>query len=117
MKRLLLLTAVLAATGAFAATRPLVPVLDAAALNASCDAGLAKARAAMAAMEAKTGGAGFFDEWNRLQIDLEETSNPIELLGNVSPDKNVREASEPCQQKYNNFGTDLFQSEAPTMRS
>ena len=111
MKRLLLLTAALAATGSHSATRPLVPVLDVAALNASCDAGLARARAAMAAMEAKKGSAGVFDEWNRLQIDLEETSNPIELLGNVSPDKNVREASEPCQQKFNNFGTDLFQSE------
>jgi thimet oligopeptidase len=111
MKRFLVLTAALAATGALAASRPLIPVLDVAALNASCDAGLDKARAAMAAMEAKQGGAGVFDEWNRLLIDLEATANPIDLLGNVSPDKAVREAAEPCLQKLTTFSTDLFQNE------
>jgi len=111
MKRLLLLCAALAATGATAANRPLVPVLDAAAVTASCEAGLAKAQAAMAAMEAKKGGAGVFEEWNRLQIDLEDTGSPIYLLGSVSPDKAVRDAAEPCLQKITTFGTDLFQNE------
>jgi thimet oligopeptidase len=111
MKRLLLLAGALAAAGAAAADRPLIPVLDVAGLNAQCDAGLARAKAAVAAMESKAGGSGVFDEWNRLQIDLEEAGNPIYLLGNVSPDKKVREASEPCLQKITTFGTDLYQNE------
>jgi thimet oligopeptidase len=111
MKRFLLLCAALVATGATAANRPLVPVLDAAAVAARCEAGLAKAQAAVAAMEAKKGGAGVFEEWNRLQIDLEDAGSPIYLLGSVSPDKAVRDAAEPCLQKITTFSTDLFQNE------
>ena len=90
--------------------RPLVPVYDAAQLTRACERALARGRTAIAVMEKKAGGAGFFDEWNRLQIGLEDI-NPLYLLGNVHPDKAVRDASGPCLQKSTTLGTELFQSE------
>lgn len=111
MKRIFLAVAILATTSGIAATRPLIPVLDVAGLNVHCDSGLAKSKAAVTAMEAKSGGTGVFDEWNLLQIDIEEAGNAIYLLGSVSPDKAVRDASEPCLQKITSFGSDLFQNE------
>ena len=76
-----------------------MPLLDAPAITKACEATLARARKAIAAMEAKKGPAGIFDEWNRLQIGMEDIG-PIYLLGNVHPDKAVRDAAEPCLQKY-----------------
>ena len=93
-------------------SRPLVPLLDAAAVTKNCDDALAQATKTVAAMEAKKGAGAIFDEWNRLQIQIEDTLNPIYLLGSVHPDKAVRDASEPCLQKFTTFSTDLFQNEA-----
>jgi thimet oligopeptidase len=115
MKRFLMtagLTAVtLAHAGAAFAARPLIPVLDAAALSKICDSTLARAKATVKGMESRKGGATLFDEWNRLQIDVENMAGPVYLLGNVSPDKKVRDASEPCQQALTTFNTQIFQSE------
>ena len=110
----MLLAAVLAASLPAAAQkfdRPLPPLYDAPGVTKACDAMLAQARKSIAAMEAKAGGAGFFAEWNRLQIDMENVLNPIYLLGNVHPDKAVRDASEPCLQKYTTLSTEIYQSE------
>jgi thimet oligopeptidase len=91
--------------------RPLPPLYDAAGITKACDGMLARARKDIAAMEGKQGGAGFFEEWNRLQIAMENVVNPIYLLGNVHPDKAVRDASEPCLQKYTTLSTEIYQSE------
>jgi thimet oligopeptidase len=113
MKNLFVSIAALAAFGASAAEpqRPLVKLWNAAQVTAVCDAGLEKARKTIASMEKKKGAGAIFDEWNRLQIAMEDFVNPIYLLGNVSPDKAVRDASEPCLQKYTALSTDLFQNE------
>jgi len=113
MKNLFVSIAALAALGASAAEpqRPLVKLWNAAQVTAVCDAGLAQARKTIAAMEKKKGAGAIFDEWNRLQIAMEDFVNPIYLLGSVSPDKAVRDASEPCLQKYTALSTDLFQNE------
>ena len=87
--------------------RPLVPLLDAAAVTRTCETVLARAGKDVAAMEKKAGGGGFLDEWNRLQIGLEDI-NAIYLLGSVSPDKAVRDAAEPCLVKLTAFNTDVF---------
>ncbi|MCW5593713.1 MAG: Zn-dependent oligopeptidase [Burkholderiales bacterium] len=100
-----------AAAPAKAPSRPLVGAYDAATVTRLCDEGLARARASFAKMEAKKGGAGFFDEWNRLQIEMEDVVNPIYLVGSVHPDKAVRDAADPCLTKYTNLSTELFQSE------
>src|SRR3954470_24521224 len=88
--RFTLLALLLAAACAHAEpARPLVPLYDAAALTRACDEGLAAARAMVAAMEARRGPGTIFDEWNHLQIAIEDVQNPIYLLGSVHPDKAV----------------------------
>ncbi len=93
------------------AQRPLTPLYDAAGVTRACESGIAKAKQTVAAMETKRGAGSIFDEWNRLQIQMEDVLAPIYLLGNVSPDKAVRDATEPCLQKFTTLGTDLFQNE------
>jgi thimet oligopeptidase len=101
----------LARVSGAAPIRPLVPAYDAAAVTRACDDGLAKARVSIARMEDLKGGAGLFGEWNRLQMAMEDVVNPIYLLGSVHPDKAVRDAAEPCLQKFTTLSTDIFQSE------
>src|SRR5204863_4450802 len=66
---------------------------------------------AITAMAAKPGAGAIFDEWNRLQIGLEGPTSDIYLLGEVHPGKAVRDAAEPCLQKYTTLNTELFQNE------
>ena len=94
-----------------ASQRPLMPVYDdPAKLTQACERVLERGRKALAAMAKRSGGAGFFQEWNRLQIGLEDT-NPMYLLGEVHPDKAVRDAAEPCLQKATTLNTEIFQDE------
>jgi thimet oligopeptidase len=109
--RLNVLLLVAATSLPVSAARPLVPIHDAAGVTKACDAGLEHARAVKGAMEAKRGAGEIFAEWNRLSIDIEDTLNPIYLLGSVHPDKAVRDAAEPCLTKYTTFTTELLQSE------
>jgi len=103
--------ALFAACAAAAAERPLIPLLTAEEIPVRCAEGLRTARSMIAAMAAKEGGEGFFDEWNRLQIAIQDASNPVSFLGNVHPDKAVRDASEPCTQKYSQLGVEIYQDE------
>jgi thimet oligopeptidase len=105
---LLLATTVVCAHAAPA--RPLVPLYDAPAIVKACDDGLASAQAVIAAMEAKRGAGAIFDEWNRLSMLIEDVQGPVYLLGSVHPDKAVRDAAEPCLQKFTTLNTELFQS-------
>ena len=93
-----------------AVQRPVLPIYDAAQLTRVCDATLERGRKQIAVMEAKKGAGAILEEWNRLQIGLEDI-NPIYLLGNVHPDKAVRDASEPCLQKATTLSTEIFQNE------
>lgn len=112
MKRLAIAAAAFAAAVACGADqRPLVPLWNAAQVTQACDSGLARARRTIAAMEKKRGAGAIFAEWNRLQISMEDFVNPIYLLGSVHPDKAVRDAAEPCLQKFTTLSTELFQSE------
>ena len=109
------LIAIFAAVAAHCAaaqpTRPLVPLYDAAGVTKACDDGLASAKRTIAIMDARRGAGAIFDEWNRLQIQIEDVLNPVYLLGSVHPDKSVRDAAEPCLQKFTALATDLFQDE------
>ena len=107
----LALALALVAAAPAAEARALMPVYDAAGITRACDAGLAKARRMIAAMQARRAPAGIFDEWNRLAIVMEDVGAPIYLLSNVHPDKAAREAAEPCLLKFTTLNTDLFQSE------
>ena len=94
-----------------APARPLVPNYDAAGLTRACGDVLASARKTFAAMEAQRAPGTIFDEWNRLQIALQDVVDPIYLLGEVHPDKATRDAAEPCLQKYTTLTTEFLQSE------
>ena len=108
--RLLLLFLFLASTAH--AQRSVTPVFaDAPALTKACEAGLAGAKRHVGLMEKKAGGKGFFAEWNQLQILIEDALNPIYLQGEVHPEKSVRDAAEPCLQKFATLSTELFQNE------
>jgi thimet oligopeptidase len=113
MQRTLLVLFVAAALPA--ASQPAGPLLSMpvspAALTTACEDAITKARLAVAAMEAKAGGAGFLAEWNDLQISNENVIFPISNFGSLHPDKAIRDAAEPCLQKASAFNTDLFQSE------
>jgi thimet oligopeptidase len=91
--------------------RPLVVLYDAAGVTKACDGALAAARKSVTTMEAKPGAGAIFDEWNRLSMSLDPVVSDIYLLGEVHPDKAVRDAAEPCLQKYTTFSTELFQNE------
>jgi thimet oligopeptidase len=94
-----------------ASARPLVGTYDAATVTRLCDTGIFRAKSEIAQMERRRGGAGFFGEWNRLQITIEDVVNPIYLMGSVHPEKAVRDAAEPCLAKYTTLSTELFQNE------
>ena len=111
MRTLILAAITVALPAAGQTSRPLLPLLDAPGIAKSCDAGLARARDMIKAMEARPGEVGFFGEWNRLQIAMEDTAAPISNLGNLHPDKAVRDAAEPCLQKYSALSTEIFQDE------
>jgi thimet oligopeptidase len=104
------LPALAAVRAAPAPQRPLVPLWGAAEITQRCEKGLAEARRTIAAMEKRKGAGAIFDEWNRLQIAMEDFSNPIYFLGSVHPDKAVRDASEPCLQGITTLSTELLQN-------
>ena len=103
--------AALAQPKASVANRPVVTLYDAPGVTRACEQGIARAQGAIRSMEAKKGAGAIFDEWNRMQIALEDVANTIYLLGSVSPDKAVRDAAEPCLQKLTTLQADIFQNE------
>ena len=105
-------TTVVLASAAPAVERPLVPTLDAAAIQARCDGELAKARAALKTMESRRGAGTVFGELNRLAIGYGDFANPVYLLKDVSPDQATRDAAQACLEKLLPFETELYQSEA-----
>jgi thimet oligopeptidase len=116
MRRAARAVAAIAAAGALLPsaakdTRPLMPIHDAAGLTSACEEGLAHARKVIADMEAKQGAGTILQEWNQLQIVLEDVSNPVDLFGGNHPDKAVRDAAEPCNTKLSALSTELYQNE------
>jgi thimet oligopeptidase len=86
-------------------------MLDAPAIARECDAGIARARAAIDAMAAKPAPEGMLDEWNRMFIDMDAASNYVGLFAAVHPDKAIRAAAEACEQKFVALNTELNQNE------
>lgn len=114
MRRLILLSwlaAVVVPAWAAAPQRSTIPLYDAPGLTRACTTTLAEARRRIALMQAKAGSGDIFLEWNQLQVRIEDGVNAIYLLGEVHPDKAVRDAAEPCLQKFTSLSTELFQDE------
>ncbi len=94
-----------------AQARVLMPVMNAAQINQKCDSTLAAAAKTVARMEANPAAGAIFDEWNRLQIDIEDTFGPVYLQANVHPAKEARDAGDACVARLMKFSTDLYQDE------
>jgi thimet oligopeptidase len=119
MKTGIFLGLALCAGGFFGATdaaaRVTLPIYDAAGLNKTCTAALARGKKDVAALEGVSAQqatiANTLNAWNGMQMRLEDATGPIDLYANVSPDEKVRAAADKCLLKVTSFATDLFQNE------
>ena len=101
-----------AAAAAPAPTRPLMPIYDAAGITKACEEGpCAPAQDDRRHGREDAAPAPSSTNGTRSPIDIEDGLNPIYLLSNVHPDKAVRDAAEPCLQKYTTLQTEIFQDE------
>ncbi len=80
-------------------------------IAAACDAGLASAAARAKALEARKVDAGWLAALDALNAHVEDVAYPIYLLSNVHPDKAVRDATEACELRWQDFGSTLAQNE------
>jgi len=117
--RIVLCSLALAATSSLAATAPSLPgpafpQFDSpAALEATCTASLGRAGAAVKRLERIRGGPRWLAAYDDLNAELEDLSGPVFLLSNVHPDKAVRDASEACELRWQDFFSTLSQN--PTL--
>jgi thimet oligopeptidase len=103
------------APAAWTASHPQIPIWNARDIDAACGAALSNARARVAALEKLPISQGtverVFRAWDRLQILIEDTQGPVEVLTNMSPDSATRAAGEDCLLKMTELSTELFQNE------
>ena len=92
--------------------RSTIPLLDAAAIQQRCDAELASARAALAAIEKDTRPARLLPDLNRLEIRSSAFLNPVYLLANVAADQATRDAAQACVEKFAPLPIEVQQSQA-----
>jgi thimet oligopeptidase len=106
--------------GAFASTgwtasHPQIPIWNARSIEGACARTLSNARARVAVLEKvplpRATVERVFRSWDRLQILVEDTQGPVEVLTNMSPDAATRTAGEACLLRINEFSTELLQNE------
>ena len=116
--RIALWSLALAATSGLAASPtsipgPAFPHFDTpAALEASCTRDLRRADTALKRLVRVRGGPQWLAAYDDLNARLEDMSSPISFLSNVHPDKAVRDASEACELRWQDFYSSLSQSKA-----
>ncbi|MDD5175886.1 MAG: Zn-dependent oligopeptidase [Sterolibacterium sp.] len=96
--------------------RPLLPLPNAQQIVSGCASTITALRGRVATLEALPEASArdpkiLFAEWNALLVAQEDFQGPVELLGEVSPDKSVRDAAEPCLVEFSKYSSDLYQSE------
>jgi thimet oligopeptidase len=105
------LTLLLAAGAASAATTlpgPAFPNFDRPAqIAAACDRGLKGARRQVAALERMAPGVRWMARADDLSGFIEDHYYPISFLGNVHPDKALRDAAEACDLRWQDFSSTL----------
>jgi thimet oligopeptidase len=120
MRRLIYLLAscwlCLPALSMASADRPLLPTLSAEQITSGCVATIDALKQGIATLEklpraAARNPKALFKQWNALQIAQEDFQGPVELLGEVSPDKAVRDAAEPCMVAFSKYNSELYQNE------
>ena len=103
-----------AATG-WTASHPQIPIWNARSIEGACARVLSNARGQVTVLEklplSQAAAGRVFRAWDRLQILVEDTQGPVEVLTNMSPDAATRAAGEACLLKINEFSTELLQNE------
>lgn len=105
--------ALAAGTPALAATPALPPgfsVLGAHEITVRCDEELERRRTMLKSMERHHGAGHVLEEFNTLSLRTGGFDDPLGVLQNASPDKDVRAAALACLEKLVPFATELFQS-------
>ncbi len=80
-------------------------------VEAACDKGLAGAKARVQQLERVPGGRGWLAASDRLYAYVEDVSGPMFVLTTVHPDKAVRDATEACELRWQDFNSSLGQNE------
>jgi len=100
--RRLVLTALCGAFApvAWTAPRPQIPIWNAPDIDKACGETLSKARGEIAALErlplSQATLERVFGTWNRMQILIEDTQGPVEILTNASPDPRLAPRASPA---------------------
>jgi thimet oligopeptidase len=81
-------------------------------LAVRCDQELERRRARMAQMERPRHPGRILEEFNALSLLTGNFDDPLGVLQNAAPDKDLRAAAQACLEKLVPFGTELFQSTA-----
>ena len=91
---------------------PAFPQLASAeALKTACDQGLASAKIRLLEMERRPADARWLAAYDAFSAALEDLSSPLLFLSAVHPDKPMRDASEACELRWNDFNSTLGQNE------
>lgn len=80
-------------------------------VKGACDKALSAAAVQVRRLEQVSVGPGWLAASDDLNAALEDLAGPIYLLSNVHPDKSVREASEACELRWQDFFSTLGQNE------
>ena len=80
-------------------------------VKAACDKGLAGAAARVRRLERVPGGPRWLAASDRLSAYVEDVSGPMFVLTSVHPGKAVRDATEACELRWQDFGSSLGQNE------
>lgn len=83
---------------------------SAAALKTACDQGLQRAKSGLARLEKLPADVRWLSAYDRYSTVLQDESSPITFLSAVHPDKAIRDASEACELRWNDFFSSLGQN-------
>jgi thimet oligopeptidase len=83
----------------------------AAELKAACDRGLGAATQSLRQLERRVPDGGWLLAYDRLAALMEDAGYPLQFLSAVHPDKDIRQASETCEQRWTEFNSALGQNE------
>jgi thimet oligopeptidase len=81
------------------------------ALKAACDGGLASAQAKLKQLERRRPDKAWLSAFDAFNAHIEDVANPATFLSAVHPDKGLRDASEACELRWNDFFSTLGQNE------
>ena len=84
---------------------------NAEALKSACDTNLASARQHLLRMEQRAADGRWLAAYDAFNAQVEDLGNPLQFLSAVHPEKSLREASEACELRWNDFYSSLGQNE------